>query len=148
MIVKRNGKEKPALRDIRDCAEIRKAVFFFLQLQLLWIYSWKHKWRKTSTNWYADKKKNSKLKEEISKKNIPIENLRKDIVNILKSVDALEQKKSEHLISSCDAEQKEGVNTPQKIVPFQVMFQDKLTRQDKTSLQTLNSFLNDFRHIF
>ena len=88
------------------------------------------------------------MKEELSKKNIQNKSFGKDIDNILKRVDALEQKKSEHLISSCDAEQKEGVNTPQKIVPFQVMFQDKLTRQDKTSLQTLNSFLNDFRHIF
>ena len=57
-------------------------------------------------------KENNKLKEEISTENIQIESLSKDIVNILKRVDALEQKKSEQLSSSSDGEQKESVNTP------------------------------------
>ena len=70
-------------------------------------------------------KENNELKEEISKKNIQIESLSKDIFNILKRVDALEKKKSEQLSSSSDAEQKESVNTPQEIVPLQFMFQDK-----------------------
>ena len=98
---------------------------YFLHVQFLCIYSLKHNWRRTSTNWSADKRKPKKLKEEISKKNIQIESLSKDIANILKGVDALEQKKSEQLSPLCDAEQWEKVNTPQEMVPFQFMFQDK-----------------------
>ena len=39
-------------------------------------------------------KENKELKEEINKKNIQLENFSKDIVNILKRVDALENKKN------------------------------------------------------
>ena len=56
----------------------------------------------------------------------------KDIVNILKRVDALEK-----LIFSSDAEQKEIVNTPQEIVPFQFMFQDKNTTNVNINLDVL-----------
>ena len=45
----------------------------------------------------------------------------KEIVNILKRVDDLEQKNSKYLSSSWGAEQKESVHTPQ------FMFQDKNT---------------------
>ena len=65
-------------------------------------------------------KENKELKEEINKKNIQLENFSKDIVNILKRADALENKKS-----STDLEPKESVNIPKEKVPIQFMFQDK-----------------------
>ena len=79
-------------------------------------------------------KENNKLKEEISNKNIKTKNFSKYIFNILKRVEKgrkgkgqkrVEKKKSEQLCSSSDAEKKESGNTPQEMVPFQFMFQDK-----------------------